>query len=96
MISYKTAEEIVLHFVPQNEAIGIDIIGGISEIAVAPQTVAEGALFLTMHNEDIEKLKTTVAIDVVSGDEIIEEIETMDSTERGEGGFLQTGQDHVS
>ncbi len=73
----KTGKEIVLHFEPQNKAIGIDIIGDISQIVVAPQTVAEGALFLTMHNKDIQKLKTTVAIDVVAGDEIIEEIETM-------------------
>jgi len=73
----KSKDEIILQFIPQNDAVEVSIIGDRNNIVVPAQTVTEGALFLTMHNEDIKQLKTTVAIDVVSENEIIEEIETM-------------------
>lgn len=73
----KTKDELTLQFVPQDDFVDMSIIGDKTSIVVEPQTVAEGALFITIDNENIQQLKTKLDIDVVSDGELIEEIETM-------------------
>lgn len=72
----KTNDTLSIEFIAQDPNVDIELIGK-SSVSVLPQTVAEGALFMTIANENIKKLKTVVPINVVRDQEVIEEIETM-------------------
>lgn len=72
----KTNKEMQITFQPDNSTVALELVGERTTITVNPQEVAEGALFLSMRNQDIQQLKTKLEIKVMNADQEIERVKT--------------------